>query len=87
MKEFIVRSMFFLLITVLWYTGLFWLSLPLCAWYCYRYDGFELIVLGVCIDVQFQVYGGWPFYTTASFVVVFLLQWLRPRLSVYTGAI
>lgn len=86
MKQFLLRVIFFLLIIILWYYGLFWLSIPLCAWYCYLYDGYELIVLGICVDVQFQVYVTWPFYTIVSVAMVFSLLWLRPRLSVYTGA-
>ncbi len=78
------RIFLFLSIIVLWYVGLFWFSLPICLWYVYRYTAYELLVLGVCIDIQFQSYISVPFYTTVSLILVLLFEWLRPHLSGYT---
>jgi len=84
MTTYFLRALLFLIITVLWYVGLWWVSLPLCLWYTYRYTAYELIVLGVCIDIQFQVYTSWPYYSIFGTTLVIIVEWLRPHLAVYT---
>lgn len=84
MSNYFLRGIFFFTIVILWYVGGFWISLPLCIWYSYRYTAYELVVLGVCIDVQFQSYISWPLYTTVSLSLVVALEWLRPHLVLYT---
>lgn len=59
-----------------------WLFGILALGYCYRFDGYELIALGVCIDAYYGSGIALPLYTVVSIVALFFALHARPFLSV-----
>ena len=82
MIDHLLRFSLFLTITILWYTGLFWLGLPFVLWATYRYMPFELVLIGILIDLQFMGDAHVPVYTLFAIVWSALAYWLKPALSV-----
>ncbi len=56
------------MVTTVFLTPFF--SLPLAAYYAYRYFALELIVLAFLIDTYFGRAAEWPLYTIAAFAIV-----------------
>jgi hypothetical protein len=81
----IVRIFAFLVLLFLVVTLPTWL-LAVCALiYAFRFTAYELIVVGACIDTY---YGGGtllyiPYYTFFSIAIVFIAEFIKPRISVY----
>ena len=61
-----------------------WLVVPLWALYVLVYDGYELVVFGVCMDAYVGIGGVWSMlYTSAATVIVICGLLIRPRLAFY----
>ena len=59
-----------------------WLVVPLWIGYVLMYDGYELVLLGVCMDAYMGTEGMWSvFYTCAAAIVVVSGLLLKPRLA------
>ncbi|PJC56040.1 hypothetical protein CO026_02430 [Candidatus Kaiserbacteria bacterium CG_4_9_14_0_2_um_filter_41_32] len=82
-----LRLFLFLIITIFWYVGLFWYSLPFLFWYSFKCQPYELLLIGLLIDVQFMTISTLPMYTLFSFGWIILIAWLRPKLIVYTSTV
>ena len=68
----------FLLLFILmgsWYYGAWLVALPLTLWYTYRYPAYELVVVGVLLDIQFYTGDFIPYYGISAvlFVAAFRL--------------
>lgn len=59
-----------------------WLFAIVAIGYCYRFTGYELIVLGVLIDAYYGHAFTIPVYTLIAILAVFSTQYARPFLSV-----
>ena len=60
--------------------------LALCALaYALRYTAYELIVIAVCIDAYYSVGTFIPYYTIAVCAALILIEWVKPRVSLYNG--
>ena len=81
------RSVLFLVMTILWYIGFFWYSLPILLWYSYKCTPWELLLLGLLVDIQFMTFGTLPWYTLFSFLWIILTVWLRPKFITYTDRV
>ncbi len=54
--------------------------------YAFLYTAYELIFLAVIIDGFYAVSGSGvaiPYYTISIILLLFVTEWLKPRLSVY----
>jgi hypothetical protein len=78
--QFFIRSLFFLTIMSSWYFGLGWLGLLLSLWYLYHYRAYELILLGLFLDIQFSVMPHLPVYTPLFLGLFLLSVWIKPKL-------
>lgn len=76
----IIRALTFLVISSAWYFNLVLLAGPLTIWYVYNYRAYELIALGLLIDVYFLAQVSVPYYTLIFLAVVLLCEWLKPQL-------
>lgn len=67
-----------LILCIIWLP--FWVLVPYCVWYAYRYFAWELIVLASFIDAYF---GGTvtPYYSLAASMLVLCIEWVRPSLA------
>ena len=79
------RSVLFLVITIFWYIGFFWYSLPILLWYSYKYTPWELLLIGLLVDIQFMTFRALPWYTIFSLFWIIITVWLRPKFIVYTN--
>lgn len=52
--------------------------------YALLWDGYELIILGACIDTYFGAGISVPYYTLGAFVIVYGATWCKPKLLLYT---
>jgi len=80
----LLRLFFFFIITIFWYTGLFWYSLPLLFWYSYKCIPYELFLIGFLIDIQFMSPQLLPMYTLFALVWITLIIWLKPKFLFHT---
>ena len=80
----LLRPTLFILILTAWYFGLFLGSIPFLIFYSYKYNPYELVLIGFLIDIQFTTFGQVPFYSLFSIFWLGVTIWLKPQLSVYT---
>lgn len=78
------RVALFATIAFLCTTGWWVAIVPAAVWYCFVFDGYELIVLGALADIHFGSLGSVPYLTLLFIIVVVVVGWLKPRLMVYT---
>ncbi len=79
-----MHILFFSIIFVLTFMLPWWLVVPLWIGYVLMYDGYELVLLGVCMDAYMGTEGMWSvFYTCAAAIVVVSGLLLKPRLALY----
>jgi len=84
MKKNLLRILFFITLICTGFTGPLWLFAAGTVIYIFMYLGIEVIILAVAIDAYFGFGSdGWFMYTICTSVVLFLLQWAKPHLSVY----
>jgi hypothetical protein len=84
MKSIIVRIICGLSIMTLWYIGGWLWSIPLILWLSLRHVPFELVCFGILIDAQFLIYAQLPWYTIGATVWLFMIEWLKPMILIYT---
>lgn len=52
--------------------------------YALRYTAYELMIIAVSIDAYYGLgYATVPYYTIATTVGLLLIEWIKPRISVY----
>lgn len=59
--------------------------LPLGFWYITKFRGYELVLVALLSDGYYQSFYTIPFLTIGTFLVVFLVDVIKPQLLVYTG--
>lgn len=55
-------------------------AIPLSVWYLYNFRAYELVGLGLCIDVYFLFTPTLPYYTLGFLGAFILMELLKPRL-------
>lgn len=79
-----MRIFFSLVVFALTFVLPWWLVIPLWILFVLAYDGYELIVLGVCMDAYVGTNGTWSlFYTLAAALVIIGGLLIKPRLAFY----
>jgi hypothetical protein len=79
-KYFLIRSLTFITVTICWYFSFWWCAIPLSIWYAYQFRAYELVVLGLLIDIEFSVNFDLPLYTLGFLVLFIIMEWIKPRL-------
>ena len=59
----------------------FWACLLCALVYAFFYFAWDLVLVGICIDILFGI-GLWPYYALCIGVIVYGIELLRPKLSV-----
>jgi len=80
----IFRIIFFVTLAGVWYGGFWLLGGVLTLVYFFRYLGYELVVLGLFLDIHFMT-GFVPWYTIAFAGTFIVIEWSKPRLLAYTS--
>ena len=83
----IIRIVYFIFATTLWYFSFWWFAIPFLVFYVYRYRAYELIGLGLLLDMQFLTTGQVPYYTLFFTGTVLAAEWLKPQLRARTELI
>ena len=79
-----IRAFSFLILVYITVVAPVWVVIPCLFLYALRFGGYELIFLCFCIDALYTTtHTVIPYYTITSTMVLFVLEWLRPRLSLY----
>lgn len=60
-----------------------WLLLPVACLHALAWFAWELILIGLCVDVYFGAASGLPYYTLAAIVLVSAAEWVKPQLLFY----
>ena len=62
-----------------------WLYVSAAVLYALFYTGYELIILGACIDSYYGFSGVTflPYYTICTAIGLLLIEWVKPHISVY----
>ncbi len=79
-RQFFTRVISFLCLLVAWYLDVWWLGSILLLWHCYHYRAYEVIVLGILIDVQFTTGLTVPWYTLGFSSALLFSESLKPLL-------
>lgn len=79
-RQFLIRTGSFIVLTLVWYFDVLWLAILGTLWYSYYYRAYELIVLGVLIDVQYRSGVSIPYYTLGFTLLCVAAEWLKPKL-------
>lgn len=77
------RILLFILMTGFWYAGWWQVGGVVTLIYLFRYLGYEVVLLGLFLDIQFMT-GVVPWYTIAFAAIFVLVEWCKPRLLAYT---
>ena len=80
LTQLLIRIISALCIMVALYLDVWWLAGFITIWHVYQYRAFELIVIGLCIDIQFMAGIGIPWYTIGGMSIVLGAELLRPML-------
>lgn len=84
MKNNIFRIILFIVTMVCGFTGPLWLFACGVIAYSFLYFGIELIFIAVAVDAYFgYAENSYYLYTLGTTAVLFLAQYLKPRLSLY----
>lgn len=79
-----MRIFFSLSVFVLTFMLPWWLVVPLWIAYVLIYDGYELLLFGICMDAYVGTDGMWSiFYTTAAALSILMGLFIKPRLAFY----
>ncbi len=83
----VVRVSIFLIIMTCWYFAFWWGAIPATLFYLWRYTAYEMVFLGILIDMQFMPGTIFPYYTlvfTVSVILSVLVKpYVRPRTFTY----
>lgn len=62
-----------------------WLLAVIALVYALRYTAYELIPLALCIDAYYGMsfYGHLPYYTLCAILLLIVVEYIKPRLSLY----
>lgn len=80
----LLRIILFFAVSGTWYAGLWLIAGVLTVVYVFRYDGYEIVFLGLLLDIQFMT-GMIPWYTFAFTGAFIIAQWCKLRLLAYTN--
>ncbi len=80
----ILRTFCFVLASTLWYFSFWWFAVPFLFFYTYRFRAYELIGLGLLLDMQFLSIGYIPYYTLFFTAWVIGAEWIKPQLRART---
>ncbi len=84
MKHFLIRTFLFTLLTFFGLSGPLWVFVIIGAVYLVAYTGVEMVLLAAAIDAYFGYqYDTWYMYTISVAIAVLVMQWMKPRLSLY----
>jgi hypothetical protein len=81
--SFVIRILLFILLVGAWYGGFWLLAGVATVGYLFRYVGYEVILLGWCLDIQFMT-GAIPWYVSIFALMFIIVEWLKLRLLAYT---
>lgn len=78
---------FSLIIALVWLciAGLFVVAIPLALGYIFYFRGFELIFIAIMIDAYYQAFYSFPWLSVGTIGAVFLIDFIKPHLLMYTG--
>ena len=51
--------------------------------YALRYTAYELIVIAAAIDAYYGMGTSVPYYTICTILGVLIIEWMKPRISLY----
>jgi len=83
-RTIVFRILFFMLIVGAWYSGFLIVAGLATLGYLFRYVGYEVMLLGWCLDVQFMT-GVVPWYTMAFALTFIIVEWFKLRLLAYNA--
>jgi hypothetical protein len=66
--------------TTAWYFSFWLLAVPFLFLYTYRFQAYELIGVGLLLDMQFLPSGYIPYYTLFFTSFVICAEWIKPQL-------
>jgi hypothetical protein len=80
------------LLRLFWFVGIVWFAIaelyyfaiPLAILYLFFYTAYELVVLAILIDAYYFAFFGSPILSLATGCAVFLTDFIKPRLLMYT---
>ena len=76
----------FSLLLILWsfVAGLLFIAVPLAILHAFYFIGFELIVAAILIDGYYQAFYSFPWLSVSTIGLVFLIDFIKPQLLMYT---
>jgi hypothetical protein len=83
-RALLFRSFSFVVVMSCWYFAFWWGAIPLTLWYLWHYHAYELIFLGILIDIQFLPGTIVPYYTLGFIVLVTFSVFLKPMIRPHT---
>lgn len=75
-----IRIIVFITLVFLWYFNVLLVAVPLTIWFLYNFRAYELIALGLLIDIYFWSPVITPCYTGGFLLSVIGMELLKPRL-------
>lgn len=75
-----IRIFSFIILSLLWYFGMFIVAVPLTVWYVYTFRAYEIIFLGIVIDAYFLSTVATPYYTLGFLGGFIFMELLKPSL-------
>lgn len=79
-----MRVLFVMLVGLSALVGPAWLFFIAAGLFSVRYCGYEAIIIAALIDAYFGM-GGIPFYLLVTTTGVIVLEWLKPKVTLYTA--
>lgn len=78
----LLRLGWFVSLAGVWYSDFWLVGSLLTAFYLFRYSGYEIVLLGLALDIQFMT-GSIPWYTIFFFIGLSISQVTKPYLLAY----
>lgn len=79
-KSIIIRFFSIFILTILWYANVLIVAIPFTVWYLYQFRAYEIIFVGLLIDLYFQVGFSTPWYTVMALLAVIFMEVTKPFL-------
>lgn len=83
--EVLLRISVVLVLVWLLIAQIYIVALPLGFWYVVSFKGYELVIVALLIDAYYQAFYNVPVLTIGTFILVVLVDIIKPQLLVYTG--